>query len=110
MGAVSVAVRKTTYTSGGKVVVADVTFSGTYAAGGDTYTNAQFGAQTVDAIVDGGSVGSATTGYVLSPDLTGRKLRLLAGSAAGSPLAETATANQAATVSRVLVFADNPYI
>ena len=70
MGAVTVAIKRRYYPQGGKMVIADVTFSGTYAAGGDTYTNTQFELSTIDAIVDmGAAVGSATTGYVLSPDL-----------------------------------------
>lgn len=111
MGAVSTSLKKTVYHSAGKMVIADVTFSGTYAAGGDTYTNALFGiSSSIDAIVDGGTVASATTGFVLSPDLSGKKLRLLGGAASGVALAESAVANQAATVARVVVFGDDPYI
>lgn len=112
MGAVTVVIRKrNTGVGAGKMVVADVTFSGTYGAGGDTYTNAQFEMTNIDAIVDmGAAAGSATTGYVLSPDLTNKKLRLLGGAASGVALAETGTAGQTGTVQRVLVVDLGPYI
>lgn len=112
MGAVTVAIKRTVYSSAGKIVTADVTFSGTYGAGGDTFTPAQFGCKTVDAIIDGGTAGSATTGYVLSPDLVGNKLRLLSMGAVASsvtPLLETTTAGQTGTVARVIVYGDQPY-
>src|SRR6266496_2824490 len=112
MGAVTVAIKKRTgYSPVGKIVIADVTFSGTYAAGGDTFTPSQFEMKQVDAIVDmGAAVASATTGYVLAPDLANNKLRLLGGAASGVALAETATAGQTGTVQRVLVFGDNFYV
>ena len=112
MGAVTVAIKKRTgYSPVGKVVIADVTFSGTYAAGGDTYTASQFEMKTIDAIVDmGAAAGSTTTGYLLSPDLANSKLRLLGGAASGVALAETATAGQTGTVQRVLVFGDNAFL
>jgi hypothetical protein len=109
MGAVTVAIKRRYYPQGGKMVIADVTFSSSYGAGGDTYTNNQFEMNVIDAIVDmGAAVGSATTGYVLSPDLAGKKLRLLGGAASGVALAETATAGQTGTVQRVCVFGENP--
>ena len=111
MGAVTVAIRAQRPLGGvARCVVADVTFSGTYAAGGDTYTPSQFGLGSVLAIIPQGVTGSATTGYVATPDIANSKIRLLAGSAAGSPLAETATAGQTATVARVLVIGDHPYV
>lgn len=110
MGAVTNVNRKTVYTSAGKIVISDVTFSASYGAGGDTYTHAQFGVTTVDAIVDCGTIASATTGYVLAPDLSGKKLRLLGGAASGVALAETGTAGQTGTVARVAIFADEPYL
>ena len=110
MGAVTVVNRRTVYSSAGKMITADVTFSGTYGAGGDTYTESLFGCRTIDAILDGGTIASATTGFVLAPDLTGKKLRLLGGAASGVALAESAVANQAATVARVVVLADQPYV
>lgn len=111
MGAVTVAIKRTQYTSAGKIVVADVTFSGSYGAGGDTYTFANFGiSSNIDAIVDGGTIASATTGYVLGPDLSGKKLRLLGGAASGAALTESGTAGQTGTVARVVVFGDDPYV
>src|SRR4051794_37711935 len=111
MGAVTVVIRRRNVIGAARSVIADVTFSGTYAAGGDTYTNAQFEMGTVDAIIDcGAAAGSTTTGYVVSPDLTNKKLRLLGGAASGVALAETGTAGQTGTVQRVLVLGDNPGI
>jgi hypothetical protein len=108
MGAVTVAIKRRYYPDGGKLVIADVTFSSSYGAGGDTYTNQQFEMAQVDAIVDmGAAVASATTGYVLAPDLTNNKLRLLGGAASGVALAETGTAGQSTTVQRVAVFGNN---
>jgi len=111
MGAVTVALRAQRPLGGvARCVVADITFSGTYAAGGDTYTPSQFGLTSVLAMVPQGVTGSATTGYVALPDIANNKIRLLAGSAAGSALAETAVANQASTVARMLVVGDHPYV
>lgn len=111
MGAVTVVIRRRNIIGAARSVIADVTFSGTYAAGGDTYTNSQFEMGTIDAIIDCGSaVGSATTGYQLSPDLANKKLRLLGGAASGVALAETGTAGQTGTIQRVLVLGDNPGI
>ena len=111
MGAVTVAIRGRQVLGGAsRSVIADVTFSGTYAAGGDTYTPSQFGMTTILAMVPVAAVGSATTGYVPMPELANNKIRLLAGAAAGSPLAETATAAQSATVMRMLVIGDWPYV
>lgn len=111
MGAVTTSIKKTVYSSAGKICIVDVTFSGTYGAGGDTYTNALLGmSSSVEAIVDAGTVASATTGFLLSPDITNKKLRLLGGAASGIALAESAVGNQAATVSRVVVFGDEPYV
>lgn len=112
MGAVSVVIRARNPIGGvTHSCIADVTFSGTYGAGGDTYTASQFEMRTVLGILPlGPAVGSATTGYEVMPDLTGLKLRLLGGAASGVALAETGTGNQAATVARVLVIGDHPYI
>src|SRR3954465_7475763 len=98
MGAVTNVIKKTTYHTGGKIVITDVTFSGTYGAGGDTYTNSQFGiAAQVDSIPGLTAVASATTGFLVAPDLPNKKLRLLGGAAAGVALAESAVGNQVGT-------------
>jgi hypothetical protein len=110
MGAVTVAIKKTVYSSAGKIVIADVTFSGTYAAGGDTYTPGQFGMRNIDAIDCPGAVASASTGFMLAPDLVGQKLRLLGGAASGVALAENGVAGQTGTVARVVAYGDNPYV
>lgn len=111
MGAVTVSVVKRNFIGASKEVIADVTFSGTYGAGGDTYTDAQFEMMYVNAIDPvGPAVGSATTGYNVMPDLTNKKLRLLGGAASGVALAETGTAGQTGTVARVRVLGNNPYV
>lgn len=114
MGTVTVAIRRRNFVGASKEVIADVTFSGSYGAGGDTYTNQlfEFGANdTIDAIVDcGGAVASATTAYVLTPDIANKKLRLIGGAASGAALTETGTAGQTGTVQRVIVRGANPYI
>jgi hypothetical protein len=112
MGAVTAVIKARNPIGGvAKSCVADVTFSGTYGAGGDTFTPGIFEMTTILGILPlGPAVGSATTGYEVMPDLTGGKLRLLGGAASGVALAETATANQAATVARVLVIGNHPYI
>ena len=112
MGAVTVAIVRRDFGQGATVAItADVTFSGTYGAGGDTYTNAQFGLTRIDSIEpQGAAVASATTGYVVMPDLTNKKLRLLGGAASGVALAETGTGTQGSTVVRVIARGDNPNI
>ena len=112
MGAVTVSIVKRQPLGGvSRNVLADVTFSGTYAAGGDTYTASQFGMSTVHAIIpQGDAVGSSTTGYAVMPDLANSKLRLIGGAASGVAGAETGTAGQSSTVARVLVIGDHPYV
>jgi hypothetical protein len=111
MGAVTVAIKRRYYPDGGKLVIADVTFSSSYGAGGDTYTNQQFEMSQVDAIVDmGAAVTAATTGLLLDPDIANNKLRLLGMAAAagvGTPFAETNVAGQTGTVVRVAVLGNN---
>jgi hypothetical protein len=112
MGAVTVAFVKRNIGGGtARTAIVDITFSGTYAAGGDTYTAAQFGMGTIHTIEPvGAAVGSATTGYIVAPDYANSKLRLLGGSASGVALAETGTAGQTGTVARCIVTGDAPYI
>lgn len=112
MGAVTVSiVKRTGLLPTGKAVIADVTFSGSYGAGGDTYTASQFGMTRVDAMIpQGDAVGSATTGYAVAPDLSGSKIRLLGGAASGVAHAETGTAGQTGTVARILVIGDLPNV
>jgi len=112
MGAVTVAIRAQRPLGGvSRSVVADITFSGSYAAGGDTYTPSQFGLTNVLAMIPQGEApGSTTTGYVIAPDIPNNKIRLLGGAASGVALAETGTAGQTGTVARVLVIGDHPYV
>lgn len=111
MGAVTVALRARQVLGGvGRSCIADVTFSGTYAAGGDTYTPGQFGMTSILAMVPQSVVGSATTGYTAAPDIANNKIRLLGGAASGVALAETGTAGQTGTVARMLVIGDFPYV
>jgi len=118
MGAVTVAVSKKSvgaYVPAGKCVLADITFSASYATGGDTYTAAQFGMSKVDLVVPvGPAVASATSGFDVMPDTANLKLRLLGMNAAagvGNALTEVANAsNQSAVVARCLVYGDNPHV
>lgn len=104
MGAVTVVIDRKRSRKDLGYITADVTFSGTYGAGGDTFTLGQFEMLRIDAIVDGGTAGSATTAYNLLPDLTNNKLRLIGGAASGVAGAETGTAGQTGTVAHVVVF------
>lgn len=96
----------------GRSCLADVVFSSSYASGGDTYTNAQFGMTTIIAIIPLGaaSASGGTTGYVVVPDLANKKLRLEGGAASGVVLAENSTANVSTFSVRVLVIGDFPYV
>ena len=111
MGAVTVAVTKRGFEGSSKVVYANVTFSSSYSAGGDTYTDNQFEMMYINAIVPIGlAAGSATTGYGVMPDLPNKKLRLIGGAASGVAGAETGTAGQTGTVAPVKVYGNNPYV
>jgi hypothetical protein len=94
-------------------VIADVTFSNSYATGGDTFTAAQFGLTTVNYISPTIAFGSASTAYAVLPDLTGLKLKLhgMGASAATTvALTETTTTDQHLTVARLIVIGDAPYV
>ena len=106
MGNLTVSVKRRYYPDGGKMVVADVTGSSSYATGGDSYTNAQFDLAILgpDAIVDSG-----TPGYVLVPDLANKKIKYFKG-AAGLLVEETAAVNLSAVTGRVIAFGENPNI
>lgn len=95
-----------------KSCIADCTFSSGYAAGGDVYTEAQFEMNNIVAIIPlGAAYGSSTTAYVVRPDLANKKLMLYnSNGAAPAALLETSTANQSATVARVLVIGLHPYV
>jgi len=111
MGAVTVAIRAQNPLGGvARSVVADITFSGTYAAGGDTYTASQFGMSTVLAMIPQGCTASATTNYVPQVDIANSKIKLMGGAASGVALAETGTAGQTGTVARMLVIGNHPYV
>lgn len=89
----------------GRCILADVTFDGSYPAGGEPYTAAMFGLDKVDFIACEAAFGSATTAYVVRADHANSKLMLFnSNGAAPAALLETATANQAATVVRVMAF------
>lgn len=92
--------------------IVDVTFSNSYAAGGDSYTPAQFEMTTVLAIIPlGAAFGSSTTAYVVRPDIPNNKLMLYnSNGAAPAALLETATTDQHLTTARLLVIGDHPYV
>ena len=65
----------------------------------------------IDGFIDcGAAAGSTTTGYVVSPDIPNKKLKLLGGAASGVALAETATAGQTGTVQRLIAVSLGPYV
>lgn len=103
MGALTASIKKRYYPDGGKMVVADITGSSTYATNGETYTNALFECITgsIDAIIDCG-----TPGYVLVPDIANKKIKYFKG-AAGLLVEETAGVNLSAVTGRIVVLCDN---
>jgi hypothetical protein len=102
--AIAVAIVKSSgITPTGKAVVADVTFDSTYPVGGEPYTPAMFGLNRVDFLQCEAAKGSATTAYLCRADQANSKLQLYnSNGAAPAALLETATADQSATVVRVL--------
>lgn len=89
----------------GRAVVADVTFDSSYPAGGEPYTPAMFGLNSVDYLAVEPAKASATTAYVCMADHAAAKLMLFnSNGAAPAALLETATANQSATVARVIAY------
>ena len=62
--------------------------SSSYAAGGDTFTPAQFGLSKITRLDIQGAVNGTPTGYLAVPDLTNLKLIMLGGAASGAALAE----------------------
>ena len=112
MGAITSTIVKRQVLGGtARHVIADITFSSSYSAGGDTFTPAQFGLQRVDMIIpQGDAAGSTTTGYALMPDIPNLKIKLIGGAASGVAGAETGTAGQTGTTARILVIGDAPYV
>ena len=104
--AITVAViKRTGVTPTGRCVVADVTFDSAYPAGGEPYTPAMFGLSSIDHLSVEAAKGSSTTAYVCLADHTAKTLMLFnSNGAAPAALLETSTANQAATVARVLAY------
>lgn len=98
-------VKRSGLTPAGRAVVADVTFDSSYPAGGEPYTAAMFGLNSVDFLACEPALGSATTAYVCRADQANSKLQLFnSNGAAPAALLETSTANQSATVVRVMAF------
>ena len=98
-------VKRTGITPTGRAVVADVTFDGSYPANGEPYTPAMFGLDRIDFMIAEAAFATATTAYLVKADHANSKLQLYnSNGAAPAALIETATANQAATVARVLAF------
>jgi hypothetical protein len=110
MGALTVNIIKRQPMGGtARSVIADVTWSNSYASGGDTFTPAQFGLSTVNHIDAGGAAGASNTAFVVGVDIPNGKLKLHGGAASGVGLAEP-SGNQTTTVARVLAIGDAPYI
>lgn len=98
-------VKRTGLVPAGRCVVADVTFDSSYPAGGEPYTPAMFGLDRIDFIATEPAKASATTAYVCMADHAAAKLMLFnSNGAAPAALLETSTANQSATVARVMAY------
>jgi len=100
-------VKRTGITPTGRTVLADVTFDSSYPAGGEPYTPAMFGLDNIDFMQTEGAFGSSTTAWLCRADHANKKLQLYGMAAAagvGTALTENNTANQAATVVRVLAY------
>lgn len=106
--AISVSIKKRTgLTPTGRAVVADVTFDATYPAGGEPYTAAMFGLSKIDLMVSQPALATSTTAWLCMADHTNSKLMLFGMAAAagvGTALTENNTANQSATVVRVIAY------
>ena len=103
-------VKRTGLTPTGRAVIADVTFDSGYPAGGEPYTAADFGLSKVDFLHCEAAFGSSTTAYLCRADHTASKIQLYnSNGAAPAALVETSTANQAATVVRVIAY-EMPHI
>ena len=110
MGAVTVAIIKRQMLGGtSRNVIADVTWSSSYAAGGDTYTPSQFGLTTINGFFSSSAAGATSTGFAVVPDIPNNKLKLQGGAASGVGFAE-ASGNQTTTTARLLVIGDAPYV
>jgi hypothetical protein len=109
MGAVTVVIKRRNVVGASKEVIADVTWSSSYASGGDTYVNSQFELDTIDSIDSTGASAAGNTGYIVIPDIANKKLKLLGGAASGVALAQ-ASGDQSGTVARVVCKGNNPYI
>jgi len=100
-------VKNTGLTPTGRAVLADVTFDSGYPAGGEPYTPAMFGLSRIDFLHAEVALGSATTAWLCRADHANSKLQLFGMAAAagqGTPALENNTANQAATVVRVIAY------
>lgn len=106
--AISVSIVKRSGTvPAGRAVIADVTFDATYPAGGEPYTAANFGLDKVDFMACEPAFGSSTTAWLCRADHANSKLMLYGMAAAagvGTALTENNTANQSATVVRVMAY------
>ena len=72
MGALTVAIKRRVYPDGGKLVVADITGSASYATNGETFTNANFELWLgPDALIDC----KTTPGYDLVFDIPNKKVK-----------------------------------
>ena len=111
MGAVTVAINSRTPAVGGvaRQHIVTVTWSASYAANGDTYTNALFGLTTILALIpEGMAKGASNVAYGVVVDLANKKLLLHGGAASGVGLAQP-TGDQSGTTCRFLVIGDHPY-
>lgn len=122
MGTCTVSIKKQTgITPTGKAVIADVTFSSSYADGGDTLTLKSLGLTTIGIVICGSDAAVPAGGA----DVTGRSLVVNYGASEGTdpkiaayvqgagagPLTEVAAATNMSTVTfRVMAVGDLPNI
>lgn len=103
--------RRTGLAPAGKCVIADITLSASYAAGGDTVLLADLGLTTLDALVLSGSNGGYTMEVVHgATPTTAPKIKVYEDKAvaASTPLSEEAAAtNLSAITVRAVVYGDN---
>lgn len=105
--AISVAIvkRSAGIVPSGRAVVADVTFDSTYPAGGEPYTPAMFGLNTIDFMQVETARASSTTALLCRADQANSKLMLFSSNgAAPAAFLETSTVDQSLTTVRVLAY------
>src|SRR3990172_4669530 len=115
MGNCTVAIKKRTGNAvSGKVIVADITMSTSYATGGDTVPLASLELSSIDVLMLSGNSGGYTMEVVHgAAPTTAPKIKLYEDkvTAASPPLSEEANATNVSTiVVRAIAYGDNPHV